>query len=175
MKNKVIEYKDHAVMVITRRNGDTFRVKFDLEMLPKLKDFKYKWFIRHNKAEDNYYASATVYEGMNNGKASYSAMYFHRFVTNAPKGLVVDHINHDTLDNRLCNLRFADMSKNAFNRKGANSNSKTGVRNVVYRYNKFVVQFQINGKNTVVAQFDTLDEAREFAEKNRPKYYGNVG
>lgn len=42
----------------------------------------------------------------------------HRFILNAPKGVEVDHINHDTLDNRKCNLRLVTKSQNMQNMLG---------------------------------------------------------
>jgi hypothetical protein len=41
--------------------------------------------------------------------------YLSRLVMNAPEGTMVDHINHDTLDNRKVNLRICSRAQNAMN------------------------------------------------------------
>ena len=41
--------------------------------------------------------------------------YLHRLIMNAQKGQVVDHVNHNTLDNRRGNLRLVSHSENALN------------------------------------------------------------
>lgn len=53
-----------------------------------------------------------------------SCIRLHRVITDAPDNLVVDHINHNTLDNTKNNLRLASVAQNGGNRQ-ANSTSKT--------------------------------------------------
>lgn len=40
----------------------------------------------------------------------------HRFIMNCPKNKIIDHINHDRLDNRKANLRICTVSNNGMNR-----------------------------------------------------------
>jgi hypothetical protein len=77
--------------------GKTFLI--DAEDYPKIKD--YGWHIGKN---------GYVYK--NDTKET-----LHRLLTNAPKGYVVDHINHDTLDNRKSNLRVTTLSVNGYNKR----------------------------------------------------------
>jgi len=48
----------------------------------------------------------------------------HRVLMQAPKGLMVDHVNGDTLDNRRVNLRVCSNSQNQANRRRARGASQ---------------------------------------------------
>ena len=72
-------------------------------------------------------------------------------------GVLIDHINHNTLDNRKCNLRICNKSENNLNKISSGSN--TGYRNIYYRYDGFYeVQFCIDYKRYRKI-FKTIDEA----------------
>jgi hypothetical protein len=62
---------------------------------------KYKWHV--DKGDSTYYAARGIV-GKN--------FRMHREILNAPEGLVVDHRNHNGLDNRKKNLRLCTRSQN---------------------------------------------------------------
>jgi hypothetical protein len=90
------------------------------------------------------------------------------------KGQYVDHISHNTLDNRKENLRVVENRNNLKHRKSRNSNNKSGYRNVCWSNGemKWLVQLQVNGKNTMLGKFDDVHEAGKFAEEMRIIHYG---
>lgn len=93
----------------------------------------------------------------------------------AKLGEYVDHLDHDTLDNRKGNLKAGTQRKNVLNRKGANRKSKSGIKNVNWngRRKCWMVQFW-NGdldRNEVYGFFkeNELDLAANLAEEIRKK------
>ena len=94
--------------------------------------------------------------------------------TYGKENIHVDHINHDGLDNRKCNLRVTTVSENDHNRKGKNITNKSGYRNVCWskRDDGWLVTLRINYKQARLGVFDDVHEAGRFAEEMREKYYG---
>lgn len=54
-------------------------------------------------------------------------LYMHRAILGAQRGVLVDHINGDGLDNRRVNLRLCDHSQNAINTERPRSSPYRGV------------------------------------------------
>jgi len=136
-----------------------------------------KIFARYNWSNQQYYASMNRRSGVDkNGKPKYHLVRLHKYILGIDrydKSVFVDHINHDTLDNRRENLRIVQAGNNSANRKGANSNSSTGVRNVSYIGGKYLVQIMKNGiRNKWDFGKDQFDEACEFAEQKRKEIFG---
>lgn len=98
--------------------------------------------------------------------------YFHRELLQNPTKLV-DHINRDTLDNRLCNLRIVERWQNNVNclRK-----SKFGLRGI-YPYNTkngvlYKVQIKVHGVMHKIYRLKTLNEAKVEYNKLAKKLHG---
>lgn len=171
-KNNYIIDEENAIAKIElhRRNQESLYAIIDLEDLERVINYPYTWFAQYNKDIDNYYVRASVY----NPKTQHSkVMFLHQFIMGA-NGKFVDHINSNTLNNRKSNLRVVLDSNNSMNRKSKNKNNTSGYRNVSWSKseNKWVVQLQINKKNTILGRFDDVHEAGKFAEEMRNKYYG---
>lgn len=136
---------------------------------------KYKWCA--HKDHNTHYAerSQTI-----NGKRVYFKM--HRVIMNTPKGMVVDHINSDGIDNQEINMRNCTYAENSRNRKSkVNSYSKflgvfyegkkytytskiTGITtNKIYYY--YTVAISIKGKITYIGTFkDEITAAKKYNE-----------
>ncbi len=84
----------------------------------------------------------------------------HRVVMNAPPGVEVDHINRNRLDNRRCNLRFADRGGNARNcsRNRKNTSGYKGVHKVG-RKGRWGAAVVYEGGNHWLGIFGTAQEA----------------
>jgi len=95
----------------------------------------------------------------------------HRVITGVSDGMQVDHINHDTLDNRRENLRIVTPSQNGMNR-GVYSSNKLGVKGVTRHGSGFRAQVVVGGKLVYQKAFRTLQEAKDAYEREAQKYHG---
>jgi hypothetical protein len=66
-------------------------------------------------------------EGWVRGYRNGERAYLHRILTNAPQGRVVDHVDGDTLNNRMSNLRVVTIGENNKN-KGSTRHYLNGNR-----------------------------------------------
>lgn len=123
--------------VIGRTNGkESLEIKISKCDEHLLKE--YKWYKSH-------YGYAVTAKGLR----------MHRLIMNAPKGMVVDHINHNKLDNRRENLRICTNAENTRNRK-----IQGGVR---YRKDKKKYEAYLvrNYKHIFLGYYDTYEQALE--------------
>ena len=90
----------------------------------------------------------------------------HRLIMGAPKGMVVDHINHDTLDNRKCNLRVCTQQENTRNKKA---------KGVCYHKasNKYIAYIIIDQKQKYLGLFKELEDAIKVRKEAEQKYFGD--
>lgn len=145
--NKIIIKEEYAEIVINSKKHGIQKVIIDIEDVQKVKNIN--WCIRKQTRNKSF----TYYVFTVNNKIY---MQLHRYLMNCPNDMTIDHINHNTLDNRKCNLRICSHSINNKNRK---TKASTGETNIYFENNKYRVRIQKNYKNIDYGRYNTLEEA----------------
>jgi len=155
MLNKYIELDvDTVTILLSDKDGnEKGRTIIDKEYFDKVKSNGYTWFYFQGNGQP--YAVSAVKR---------KRVYLHRLIVDADENEVVDHINHNTLDNRRVNLMIANNSENQLNRKGARKNSKSGIRGVSWdnTHKQWVVV--VMGKYYGRYNEEKLNEAMELSK-----------
>ena len=130
----------------------------DDEVYPILS--KHKWYVA--KRGYGFYAQRMV---------NRKILPMHRLITNAPKGLDVDHKNGDTLDNRKENLRLASRSQNEWNRK-KQSNNTSGYKGVIFSEGIYKARIRVFKKLYYLGGFRDKKKAALAYNVAAKKYHG---
>ncbi len=98
----------------------------------------------------------------------------HRAVMGVEDERVVDHQNHNGLDNRRTNLRIATWTENCWNKRKANFNSSSKYKGVMWdkRRGKWQAQIGHNGKKIFIGYFDDEETAARAYDAKAKELYG---
>lgn len=125
---------------------------------------KYKWYWQQ---EGN-----TFYAFRRRGRRR-KRVRMHRQVLNVPRGMIVDHIDGNGLNNRKSNLRLCTIAQNACNRR------PTIKRLSIYkgiswhkRNKKWDVRICKSGKKTFLGCFENQTEAALAYDRNAERLFG---
>lgn len=98
----------------------------------------------------------------------------HRYLLGSPKGKYVDHINQNTLDNRLCNLRVVSNSTNLRNGR-LRDNNKSGTKGVIWdkSRNKWMAFIRVDYKHIYLGRFQFKEDAIKARRDAESKYWSS--
>lgn len=88
----------------------------------------------------------------------------HREILSTPQNMQCDHIDGNTLNNQIDNLRICTNAENQHNSQKRKTN-KSGYKGVswIRREEKWVAQIETNGRGKTLGYFDNpMDAAREY-------------
>lgn len=140
----------------------------DDEDYDKIKN--YTWGVKYDKTIDNFYVAA-FNKGMSKGDIE--NIRIHRLIMNAPKDKVVDHINHNTLDNRKENLRLCSHGENQANGKKRSSGKTSKYKGVFKRESgKFRAKIRCKEITTNLGTFENEIDAAKAYNNAALKYFG---
>lgn len=128
----------------------------------------YRWHGFQNKAGNVYARRGWRENGKQRGQFLHSLLTGWRFV---------DHVNHDGLDNRRCNLRQATALQNAHN---ARPNQVRGGRPCTSRFKgvslkggkRWVAQIVVAGEKSWIGSFNTEIEAALAYDRRAAQHFG---
>jgi hypothetical protein len=146
--NDIIIKKEYAELQLNSAKYGIFYTKIDNEDIEKIKDIC--WTVCFDKNYNGFYVSGREHK---TGKCK----RLHRVITNCPDRLVVDHINHDTLDNRKQNLKVCTNTENMQNIKS----NASGIIGVSYHKSqkKYQASISYNRKRIYLGIFENIEDA----------------
>lgn len=135
-------------------------------------DFLMQWKWQASRTSYGFYALG--YTKGPHSKRKHLIM--HRLIMNTPRGLCVDHRDHNTLNNQKNNLRNCTTSENSKNRKHDKRKVASIYRGVRIDRRKYGVYIKanivINKKLVHLGNFKTEEQAAVAWDCAARKYYG---
>ena len=128
---------------------------------------KYSWYAKYDPNLNGYYAATSIKD--------YRTLSMHRYILKLKKGdkRKGDHINGNTLDNRMCNLRITDSSGNNRNRKLQKNNTSgfIGVTKPISS-SSWRAQIKFNGKMLHLGCFARKEDAALCYQEKAKELFG---
>ena len=162
MKNKVVEINDDIVALEIIYKKESFLGYINKQDLEKVSSIRGTWHLgRSGSGHIDGIRTKVQKDGVR------KQIWLHNFImdkTNPDN--VIDHIDHNTLNNTRDNLREVSKVQNAQN-ISTTLKSATHCRNVTIENGRYRVR--INGIS--FGSYTTLEKAKEVAEKERQKIF----
>jgi len=129
----------------------------------------HKWCAQWHRNARSFYAT----RGSRDGYGKRRAIHMHREVMGTETCECVDHINHNTLDNRRDNLRVCSNSQNQANQRLSTKNT-SGFKGVYWykERGKWRVNLKVNNKRCHCGYFVTALEAAIAYDKAAREAFG---
>lgn len=142
-----------------------YKFYFDLEDYDKIKEYGWNY-------HKDYITSHNIPK---NPLFDMDNILIHRFIMNCTdKNKEVDHINHDTFDNRKVNLRIVNKNENMQN-KIIQKNNKSGFKGVSLaskKYGGWVANIGFKGKQIYLGNFKNKEDAIKARKEAEELYHG---
>ena len=125
---------------------------------------RYKWFAK--KIGRTFYAERN--ERIHGGVQRKQTVCMHRQVLGMPAGKVVDHINHNGLDNRRANLRIVTRAQNSWHNRKYRGDFTSQYKGVSWENGRgrWRAKIAYNRRNVFIGYFDDeVSAARAYDAK----------
>lgn len=136
-----------------------FNAKIDINKINDLK--KYFWQIRYDRRYPKHYVETWVNK---------KRLHLHRYLMGVgfekyTYEKTIDHINGDTLDNRICNLKLCSKKENSKNIRTDISSGKSGIRYLTWC--NTINRWKVVYKSKYLKCFKKLEDAKKYLDMYR--------
>lgn len=109
------------------------------------------------------------------GRSKYESVRMHQEIMGAAEGKVIDHINHNGLDNRKANLRFATVQQNTRNQRKSRGNYSSQYKGVAWSKSrkKWWTRITLNGRVIFVGHFNDEKAAAMAYDAKAKELFGD--
>ena len=132
MKNRYEIRGDITVIFLHRRNGPDLECLIDTTDLELVSSIPNSWNAVEGRTSKTHYARTVAF-------GSTKRIQMHNMIMNPGPGLEVDHLHHNGLDNRRCELAVKTRSGNALNKRAYNRPGEQAGRAMTYKYGGYQV------------------------------------
>lgn len=148
---------------------ETGQIRSDVKRKIKIMvdDEDFDFLSRFNWQADPYNSVST------HGDINTPRTLIHRLIMKPPKGVEIDHIDGNRLNNQKSNLRFATSAQNKINR-GPRKDNKSGYKGVSWhkQRNCWTARIMVDGFYKHLGLFKDIKEAAQAYDYNAIKYHG---
>jgi hypothetical protein len=130
---------------------------------------RYEWITK--KGINSFYVLRYVERGKGNKE---TIVYLHQEILKVPKGMVIDHINHDGMDNRRANIRPATRSQNLCNSRRRLGTKSSKYKGVSWKKQtcKWAARIGIDKREIHLGCFKNEIDAAKAYDEAAKKYHG---
>jgi thymidylate synthase (FAD) len=170
---EIVKLENEFVFIKIYCKGNPHETKIQIEQLDKLIQANIKWYGLEMGKKKKIYAVGTYHLGVVEGKKKFTTIMLHRFITNAPDGYDVDHVNGDTLNNTDNNLNIVTVSENLQNMHELRINNVSGTTGICWHKNrnKWQVNIAVGGKHIYLGVYEDLEDAIKVRMDAEKKYF----
>lgn len=161
MKNKVVEVDENTLAILIIYKEQELQCFIDKEDLDKV-SIRGTWHITNSR---NHIDGVRTKIQENHVRKQ---IWMHNLILEKQNSdNIIDHIDHNPLNNRKSNLREITKQENSQNISPTLFKSKTGYRNITIENGRYRVR--ISGKS--FGRYKTLEEALKVAEEKRKEIF----
>ena len=145
---------------------------YEISICGSVRNFKTKKILRPRINPTGYYIVDLSKNG-NQKTHTIHRLVARQFIPKFDKNNCVDHIDNNTLNNTISNLRWCTLSQNQFNRQ-LNKNNTSGTKGVYFdkRSQRWCAEIRYHHKHIHIGHFVNLEDAKNARQKKSTELFG---